>query len=66
MKKYTPNKKNTQLFDLMEDLHNHKEELDYRTIRNKSNRLTHIEHNARQIEQIAIKIQEQIKTMRRK
>jgi hypothetical protein len=61
-----------ELFKLMDDLHDQKEKIDYYAIqRTKSgnyfpNRLTEIEKSAVEIEGIAKRIQQQVKSMRRK
>ncbi|APC50374.1 hypothetical protein BME96_19010 (plasmid) [Virgibacillus halodenitrificans] len=61
------NKKNRELFSLIDELHEHKEELEYHAIgRRRSDRLNKIEENATKIEKIAIEIQKQVSTMRRK
>ncbi|MNN20785.1 hypothetical protein D3C81_1340800 [compost metagenome] len=66
------NQKNVDLFKLMDDLHEHKENIEYYAIhRTKSGnrmpgRLDRIEKSAFEIEVIAKKIQQQVKKMRKK
>lgn len=65
-------KKSYELFELMDDLHEHKENIDYYAIQRTGsgkhfpNRLDEIEKSATAIEEIARKIQIQVKSMRRK
>lgn len=65
------NQKNIELFKLMDDLHEHKENIDYYAIHRNtsgnylSNRLSEIEKSALEIEVIARKIQQQVKKMKR-
>ncbi|MBD1379104.1 hypothetical protein [Metabacillus arenae] len=66
MKPYQPNKKNSELFEMVDRINECNEELNYFATRDKSKRLDHIESNAKQIEKIAIEIQKQVKSMRRK
>lgn len=65
-KLYQPNKLNTELFKLVDELNEFNEELNYYATGSKSNRLNKVEDNAIRIEQVAIEIQEKIKKMRRK
>ncbi|ASA20923.1 hypothetical protein [Paenibacillus donghaensis] len=66
------NRKYTQLFELMDALHDHKENIDYYAIQRTEsgnrlpNRLSEIEKSAAEIEEIAKKIQLLVKSMRRK
>lgn len=66
LRTYKPDKKNTELFHLMDRLHECNEEISYYGIRNKSKRLDHIEKNAIEIEKIGREMQELINSMRRK
>ena len=66
MKKYVPNKKNTELFKLMDRLHECNEEINYYGIGSKSKRLDHLEKNAIEVERIAKEMRELVKSMRRK
>lgn len=65
LRRYHPNKKNTQLFELMDKLNECNEEINYHAIRRKTNRLNHIEKNAIEIEKLAREIHEIVKTMRK-
>ncbi|PJN92055.1 hypothetical protein [Bacillus sp. mrc49] len=58
--------KSKQLFDLMDKLHECKEDMEYQVVHVRSNRLNHVEKNAKEIEKIAIELQELVKEMRRK
>jgi len=49
----------------MDRLHNCKENMEYKVTHVRSNRLEHIEKNAKEIEKIAIELQELVKEMRR-
>ncbi|GIN22612.1 hypothetical protein [Siminovitchia fordii] len=67
MRKFQVNSKNKKLFEMMNSLHEHKEEMDYYAIdRRRNNRLDKIEYNAIEIEKIAIEIQKQVQSIRRK
>jgi len=65
------NKKNTELFTLIDDLHENFVQIEHNAVgRTKTGnrptgRLNHIESHARNIEQIAVKIQQQVQEMRR-
>ncbi|MBW8350755.1 hypothetical protein K0H71_15065 [Bacillus sp. IITD106] len=58
--------KSERLFHLMDKLHECKENMEYQVIHIRSNRLNHVEKNAKEIEKIAIELQELVKEMRRK
>lgn len=61
------NKNNRILFELMDRLDDHKEDLEYHAIgRRHSDRLNKIEENAIEIGKIAVEIQKQVSYMRRK
>lgn len=67
MRKYQANSKNKKLFELMDKLIEHNEEMEYYAIgRRASNRLDKIESNAKEVEKVAIEIQKQVQLMRRK
>ncbi|PLR70569.1 hypothetical protein CYJ37_23860 [Bacillus sp. UMB0728] len=66
MRTYRPDKKNTELFRLMDKLHECNEEISFYGIGRKHKRLDQIEKNAIEVEKIAYEMQELIKTMRRK
>ncbi|MBM7598164.1 hypothetical protein JOC34_000521 [Virgibacillus halotolerans] len=67
MHQYQANTKNKKMFELIDKLDEHKEEMEYYAIgRRPSNRLDKIESNAIEIEKIASEIQNQVKSMRRK
>lgn len=55
-----------RLFELMDQLHECKENMEYQVIKVRSNRLDHIEKNAIEIEKVAIELQKLVKEMRRK
>ena len=57
-------KKSKKLFELMDRLHSCKENMEYKVTHVRSNRLDHIEKNAKEIEKIAIELQELVKEMR--
>ena len=63
---YRPNKKNTELFDTLDQLNECNEEILYHATNHKAKRLDQIEKNAILMEQLAKKAQEQVKAMRRK
>lgn len=50
----------------MDKLHEHKEIMDYGVIHVRTNRLDYVEKNAREIEKIAVELQNLVKEMRRK
>jgi uncharacterized protein Yka (UPF0111/DUF47 family) len=58
--------KSKRLFELMDKLHDCKENMAYQVIHVRSNRLDHVEKNAKEIENIAIELQKLVKEMRRK
>lgn len=67
MRKYQANSKNKELFNLMDKLDEHREEMEYFAIgRRSSNRLDKIESNAKEIEKVVQEIQKQVQSMRRK
>lgn len=67
LRKYQANSKNKKLFELMDKLIEHQEEMEYYAIgRRTSNRLDKVDSNAREIEKVAIEIQKQVQSMRRK
>lgn len=55
-----------RLYQLMDKLHECKENIDYQVIHVRTNRLDHVEKNAIEIERIAIELQYLVKEMRRK
>ncbi|ERN52841.1 hypothetical protein [Alkalihalophilus marmarensis] len=57
--------KSKRLFELMDNLHIYKEDMEYHVIKSRSNRLDNVEKNAKEIEAIAIEMQKLVKEMRR-
>ena len=57
--------KSKRLFELMDNLHECKEDMEYHVIKSRSNRLDNVEKNAKEIEAIAIEMQKLVKEMRR-
>jgi hypothetical protein len=55
-----------RLFELMDRLHECKEDMEHQVIKVRSNRLDHVEKNAKEIEKIGIELQNLVKEMRRK
>ncbi|WP_339148387.1 hypothetical protein [Sutcliffiella sp. BMC8] len=62
--KYTS--KSKRLFELMDRLHECKEDIDYNVVKSRSNRLDKVEKNAKEIEIIAVEMQKLVAEMRRK
>lgn len=60
------NSKSKRLFELMDKLHECKEDIDYSVVKSRSNRLDKVEKNAIEIETIAIEMQQLVAEMRRK
>lgn len=58
--------KNIALFKLIDKVHEANEEIQYSAIRQQSNRLDVIEKNAKELELLAVEIQKQVASMRRK
>jgi uncharacterized protein Yka (UPF0111/DUF47 family) len=58
--------KSKRLFELMDKLHECKEDIDYSVVKSRSNRLDKVEKNAKEIEAIAIEMQQLVAEMRRK
>lgn len=57
--------KSKRLFELMDKLHECKEDMEYQVIKSRSNRLDSVEKNAKEIEIIAIEMQKLVQEMRR-
>ncbi|WP_028982770.1 hypothetical protein [Sporolactobacillus terrae] len=66
MRAYQANTKSKELYKLMDELDECKEDMKYHAIHKKSKRLDYIEKNAKRIKQIAISMQKKIEEMRRK
>lgn len=60
------NANSKRLYHLMDKLHDCKENMDYQVIQVRSNRLDQVNKYAKEIEKIAVEMQNLVKEMRRK